>query len=164
MLDIRKLVLSDCEAVLGINAASVPGVATLDESEFARLMVIPNHHLAAEGANQVVVGYALAFNSNAPYDGEEFGFFQQTMAQPFIYIDQVATQLEFRRTGMGSSIYDAIEKGARLSKASALCCEVNINPPNPVSFAFHRSRGFRQSGTLTTTDGRVVALLAKDVG
>ena len=94
MPNIRKLTLSDCKAVLGINAVGVPGVAALDESEFARMMAIPNHHLAFESAHHLVAGYALAFNGDAPYDGEEFKIFQRTIAKPFIYIDQVATQLE----------------------------------------------------------------------
>ncbi len=127
------------------------------------MMAIPNHHLALENSHHLVVGYALAFNGDAPYDGEEFERFQRTIAKPFIYIDQIPTRLEYRRMGLGSSIYNALEKAARLSEASALCCEVNIKPPNPASLAFHLYRGFRQSETLATADGRVVALLIEDV-
>ena len=163
MLSIRNLTLSDCKAILQINAASVPGVAALDESEFARLMAMPNHHFAVESDNHLVVGYALAFNSNAPYDGEEFQVFRQKSPKPFIYIDQVATQRESRRMGIGSAIYDALENAARLCDASTLCCEVNIDPPNPESMAFHQNRGFSQSEILTTADGRIVALLIKEV-
>ena len=67
MLSIRDLLLSDCSVVLQINAASVPGVAALDEAEFTRLMGLPNHHLAIESLNRVVVGYALTFSNNAPH-------------------------------------------------------------------------------------------------
>ncbi len=163
MLSIRNLILSDCIAILQINAESVPGVAALDESEFVRLMAMPNHHVAIESPNHLVVGYALAFNSNAPYDGEEFQIFQRKLLKPFIYIDQVATRIDSRRMGIGSAIYDALENEARLCDASTLCCEVNIDPPNPESMAFHQKRGFSQSEILATADGRRVALLIKDV-
>ena len=163
MQSIRRLTLNDIKAVLEINAASVSGVAALDEAELRRLMGMPNHHLAIESADYLVVGYALTFCSKAPYDGEEFQQFQRIFAKPFIYIDQVATRSDFRRKGMGSEIYNALESMARLGDASKLCCEVNIDPPNPGSMAFHQNRGFRQSGILTTIDGRQVALLTKDV-
>ena len=163
MLSTRNLILPDCKAVLQINAASVPSVAALDESEFARLMAIPNHHFAIESADQLVVGYALAFNSNAPYDGEEFQAFRRKLPRPFIYIDQVATQLKVRRMGIGTKVYDSLENVARLNEAFILCCEVNIDPPNPESMAFHLNRGFSQSEILTTADGRIVALLTKVV-
>ena len=105
----------------------------------------------------------MTFSNNAPYDGEEFQAFQQRTRKPFIYIDQVAIQMESRRMGMGSAIYDALEKVARLSTVHTLCCEVNISPPNTASMAFHQKQDFSQLEILATADGRTVALVAKDV-
>lgn len=164
MLSIRSLAVSDCKAILRINAASLPGVAALDEAEFTRLLAMPNHHLAVENERRVVMGYALAFNGRDPYDGEEFQAFRRKSLKSFIYIDQVATQVEWRKMGVGSAVYDALENTARLTGAATLCCEVNIEPPNPDSMVFHRNRGFNGSEILHTTDGRKVALLFKDVG
>ncbi len=163
MPSLRTLLVSDCKSVLQINAASVPGVAALDRAEFARLMAMPNYHVAIENEDLLVVGYALAFHSNAPYEGEEFQGFKRKLQNPFIYIDQVATQLESRRMGIGSAIYEALEGVARVSDVSTLCCEVNIDPPNPESMAFHEKLGFSQSVILATADGRTVALLTKGV-
>ena len=163
MLGTRSLSAADFQAVVRINVQGLPGVAALEESELARLMTMPNHHLVVESANSLIVGYALAFDRGAPYDGEEFQAFKQKLAEPFIYIDQVATLREVRRTGIGATIYEAIENKAKLSDALLLCCEVNINPLNPESMAFHQNRGFRQLESMATEDGRVVALLIKEV-
>ncbi len=163
MQSIRSLSVSDFEAVLRINVQGLPGVATLDESELARLMALPNHHLVVESANSLIVGYALAFDDDAPYDGEEFQTFKRKTAKPFIYIDQVATLTEARRIGIGAAIYEAVENKAKLCDVFLLCCEVNTNPPNPESMSFHKNRGFRQLESLATEDGRVVALLIKEV-
>lgn len=163
MATIRYLTASDRTAVLRINAESRPGVAALDESEFARLMALPHHHLAAESINRSLVGYVLAFASEAPYDGEEFQLIRRREPRPFIYIDQVATRRGSRRTGIGSTLYDALENVARLTGSPLLCCEVNIDPPNPDSMTFHQDREFEEIGDLETSDGRTVVLLRKDI-
>lgn len=159
--NIRNLADPDRSAVLRINAQCQPSVASLDETELLRLMALPNHHLAAGHADRSLAGYALAFDSHAPYDGEEFEFFRAGTDGPFLYIDQVATQSGARRAGVGSALYDALEDLARSTDRHLLCCEVNIDPPNPGSMAFHASRGFSEAGVLRTRDGRRVALLIK---
>lgn len=161
MKSLRRLGYSDCREVLRINAESLPGVARLDEKEFDRLMGITNAHLAIEGADTAIIGYALAFPSNAAYDGEEFLAFLEACEGPFMYIDQVAVETNMRRRGVASSLYQALEDEARRSSMSALCCEVNLVPPNPGSIAFHRDREFHQLKVLETADGRTVTLLSK---
>lgn len=154
---------ADQTDILRINAAALPGVAPLDALELHRLMALPNRHLVVEeeSESRAVVGYALAFPSTAPYDGEEFLTFQRTLSRPFVYIDQIAIQPTARRTRLGSTLYDVLERDARIEAISALCCEVNLDPPNPGSMAFHQRSGFSIIGELHTADDRTVALLIK---
>lgn len=161
MKGIRALALPDCEEVLRINFESLPGVARLDRIELIRLMAMPNDHPALEGSNGRLAGYILAFRGDAPYDGEEFLSFVKSSMGPFIYIDQVAVDTGMRRAGLASNLYKAMEALALSASISELCCEVNLSPPNPVSLAFHQSRGFKQTGALATEDGRRVALMKK---
>ncbi len=162
MLTVRELVPSDRDAVLRINAASRPGVAALDDPELARLMALRGHHLVAERDGHVA-GYALTFLREALYDGEEFELFRRRLSRPFLYVDQVATRSESRRGGVGSALYAALEEAARRAGSSALCCEVNLDPPNPESMAFHRARGFHSEWELATRDGRTVAMMIKEL-
>ena len=142
MKSVRRLLHEDCGEVLLINADCLPGVARLDRAEFERLLDLPNSHIVAIAPDETVIGYALAFPDHAPYDGEEFELLLKTCRRPFLYIDQVAVRTTVRRTGVASTLYNAIEADARSRSMSGLCCEVNLSPPNPTSIAFHRNMGF----------------------
>jgi predicted GNAT superfamily acetyltransferase len=161
MKGVRPLALSDCEETLRINSESLPGVVRLDSTEFERLLALPNHHLALDRPEGGLRGYLLAFASDVSYDGAEFLEFVETVQGSFIYIDQVAVGAEYRRTGVASEFYGALEKWARNSTIAHLCCEVNLSPANPASLAFHLNQGFNQTSTLDAPDGRMVALMIK---
>lgn len=161
MKGIRPLASSDYQEVLRINAEGEPGVAHLDPTELQRLVRLKNEHLVMEGPNGGLVGYLLAFPSGTPYDGEEFLLLTKASLGSFIYIDQVAVGAAERRTGAASRLYQAIEAAAQRRGIQELNCEVNLNPPNHGSLAFHRSKGFNQLSVLTTQDGRTVALMSK---
>ena len=49
-----------------------------------------------------------------------------------------------RGRGLGSQVYDALE--ARAAEFGRLALEVNIDPPNDASLAFHAGRGFEPVG------------------
>ncbi len=161
MKGVRALALSDCEQTLRINSEALPGVACLDIAEFERLLALPNHHFALDRPEGGLRGYLLAFGSDASYDGAEFLEFVETVPGSFIYIDQIAVRAEYRRTGVASDLYGALEKRARSSTIAYLCCEVNLSPANPESLAFHLNQGFNQTSTLETPDGRMVTLMTK---
>jgi uncharacterized protein len=160
MVSTRALHERDAQQVLAINRDSRPGVAPLGAAELSRLMSLPHEHrVATRGA--ALAGYLLAFHRGAPYDGEEFLAFGRFFTGPYLYVDQVAVAPAFRDTGVGRSLYEAIESAAALRGTDVLCCEVNLAPPNPGSQAFHRRLGFGPVATLATRDGRYVELLAK---
>jgi len=61
-------------------------------------------------------------------------------------------------------LYSELEAvGLQAAMRKSLSCEVNLDPPNPASMAFHMSYGFIQIGRMHTSDGRHVALLQKAV-
>lgn len=160
---IRPLSPSDWDEVLRINSECQPGVAHLDRTELERLIGLKNEHLGMEGPDGRLVGYLLAFPSDTPYDGEEFFILTKTSIGPFIYVDQVAVDTAMRRKGAGSRLYQAIESAAQRRGVRTLSCEINLNPPNPGSLAFHRSRGFKQTSVMETQDGRTVTLMSKSL-
>ena len=162
MIGIRAMAQADGAEVLRINAASQPKVALLDEKEWARLMALPGHHLVATREGAGVVGYMLVFFRETPYDGEEFLALRSAIAEPFIYADQVAVAEEFQGRGIGRAFYEELESAAGRRGVRILCCDVNLDPPNPGSSAFHRKLGFGVAGLMVTRDGRDVELLAKE--
>jgi predicted GNAT superfamily acetyltransferase len=159
---IRDLLPADGAQLLELNSSAQPNVAALDRAELSRLRALSRlHRVAAEG--DVVLGYALAFATDDAYDGEEFVEFRARIAQPFVYVDQVAVRLSARGTGLGRLLYESLEQSAQERGAACLCCEVNTAPPNPGSLSFHRRLAFSELGALATQDGRNVVLLKKDI-
>jgi predicted GNAT superfamily acetyltransferase len=58
-------------------------------------------------------------------------------------------------------IYDAAESDAKAR--GRLACEVNAEPPNEPSLAFHTSRGYVEAGRLAHASGKVTAMLVKEL-
>jgi uncharacterized protein len=151
----------DLSEVLQINGTARPGVAPLEAREFSRLLALAHAHLVATGASGKLSGYLLAFHGDTPYDGEEFLSFRRTLAEPYIYIDQVAVAPAFEGTGVARALYQALESSARGQGIRLLCCEVNLRPSNARSRAFHEKQGFGSQGRLSMDDGREVLLMTK---
>jgi predicted GNAT superfamily acetyltransferase len=159
---VRSLGATDHAALLQINGANVPAVAPLDAAELQRLAAIGDLHRIAVDERDAMLGYTLAFTGNDAYDGEEFRQFRTRLAQPFVYVDQIATAASGRRQGVGRALYDSVLAEARVRQCTLLCCEVNTIPPNPGSMAFHLRLGFRPFDSIAVSDGRTVALLTRD--
>lgn len=158
---VRSFGPQDVAAVLRINALGRPGVAALGCEELGALQDAGAQILVAVVAGDVA-GYLIAFDDDADYDGEEFRVFQRRLARPFVYVDQVAVDAAHARAGIASALYASLATARAHAGAQRQCCEVNTEPPNPVSLAFHRQLGFRSLGSLRVTDGRTVDLLVRD--
>lgn len=157
-LNVRPAGDLDYDAILAINLESRPGVAALDRRELELLGLAGAEILVAEFGH-VGAGYLIAFKRDAPYDGEEFRYFERTLPDDFVYVDQVAVADRFRRNGVASALYRALFQSSRSSADLVHCCEVNLVPPNPVSMTFHLRLGFHSIGEIQTHDGRTVVLL-----
>jgi hypothetical protein len=161
VITIRAMTREDSPQVLRINASSQPHVAPLNERELGRLLALHNEHLVAIENTEPALGYALAFHREASYDGEEFLVLRSALAEPFVYIDQVAVAAQHMGRGVGRALYEELERIAGGRRIRFLCCEVNTKPSNPDSATFHKRMGFEFFATLTTFDGREVELLTK---
>ncbi len=65
-----------------------------------------------------------------------------------------------RRRGLAGFVYDAMEDVAR--PFGRMTLEVNVDPPNLGSLAFHERRGYVEVGRLGDP-GHVVGLMAKEL-
>ncbi len=149
--------------MLRINAASRPAVAALDRAELARLIAAGASAQVAISEAGELIGYLLVFARGAPYDGEEFRYFSAQLRGEFLYVDQLAVEAGWQRSGAGRACYQALIAEARSRGIAQLCCEVNTNPPNPGSLKFHQRLGFTAIGNGDTLDGRSVVYLVKQI-
>lgn len=159
---IRPAQRGDAAAIFAANRSAAPGVTPLDDADLEELFRFASCFQVAERQGEVVA-YLAAFPAECQYAGEEFIWFLSRYAD-FLYIDQVAVAPEHRRRGIASRLYREVEAFAREEGFPRLTCEVNLQPPNPVSLEFHRAHGYAQVGTLQVSDGRFVSLLVKELG
>lgn len=156
---LRPIEARDVAVVLSLNEANVELLAPMDEARLTRLRGW------AERADVIccdgqVAGFVLTFAPGTPYDSANYRWFGERFADGFHYLDRIVLDTRFRRRGLGNAVYDAIERDARA--AGWLTLEVNVDPPNEPSLAFHRGRGYVEVGRLGKPDG-AVSLMAKDL-
>lgn len=158
---LRPLAGADHPALLRLNAANWPAVYPLGADLLAGLCGFGGHHLVAVDAAGAVLGYVLTFSSASAYDDTEIRELRGRLTEPFLYICQVVVAPEHRGRGMARAFYDAAAVAARREGLRFLACDVNTDPPNPGSAAFHRQLGFTEIGRGTASNGFAVAFLAR---
>lgn len=158
-MSFRTLRPEDLPRVLELNNTATPAVGRLTMPDLERLVDMATVRVAAV-ADDVVAGFALGLPPGRSYTSENYRYFAERF-EDFHYLDRIVVDPSFFRRGLGSGLYDEVE---RLCGAPVLLCEVNIRPLNGDSLAFHEHRGFRQVGTQDTEGGtKTVALLRKDL-
>jgi len=162
---IRSLVPADLPRLLALNNAAIPAVNELDAE--ALEAVVLHSHLAVvvvdTNATEIALGFSILFVAGAKYESENYRWFSGRSSD-FLYVDRIVVADGFRGQGLGQVLYDAIFCAARREVLAEVLCEVNLEPPNPGSLAFHGRLGFLEVGQLSTeNDTHVVSLLAASV-
>ena len=161
---VRTLRTDDLGRALEINEANTPAVGSVDADRLAFLFAESAIALAAEVGTEVV-GFALVLPPGSAYDSVNYRWFADR-GDGVMYLDRVAIDANHRRLGLGralyESVFDRIETGH--PDMTRLGLEVNVEPPNPGSMAFHRRLGFSEVGRQDTPYGAVVALMERPIG
>jgi uncharacterized protein len=71
----------------------------------------------------------------------------------FIYVDRVVTAPAARGQGYARALYTDLFQRAKSAGHTRVVCEVNLDPPNPVSDAFHASLHFTEVGRAAIYNG-----------
>ena len=156
-MEIRSIEDADGPAVIGINAASVWATSPMDEAGLARARQLAAHVLVADVDDQVA-GFAIAYARGSAYGSINYQWHAERF-DDFLYLDRIVISSDFRRRGLASALYDAMESHA--AAHGRMVCEVNSEPPNVESLAFHAARGYREIGHLTQADGHQTVMLEK---
>lgn len=97
--------------------------------------------------------FLLAFDQDADYDSPNFLWFKARYPR-FVYVDRIAVAAAARGRGHARSLYGDLF-GAALAKGhKVVVCEVNSDPPNPASDAFHAALGFSEVGQAAIHGGK----------
>ena len=96
--------------------------------------------------------FLLAFDQGAEYDSPNFLWFRARYPR-FVYVDRIVVASSARGRGHARRLYDDLFKQAIAAGHDRVVCEVNRQPPNPASDAFHAALGFVEIGTATIHGG-----------
>jgi len=148
--EIQDLGLPDMTWVLALNNAHVNETSFLDASGISALL---DHAFYCRGIDRGATALLIALDQNAPYDNPNFNWFKQRY-DSFVYIDRVIVDGAARGQGFAKRLYEDLFTKARNGGHGRVVCEINIDPPNPVSDAFHGAMGFAVVGQAIIHHGK----------
>lgn len=129
----------DLEAVRRLNAANEPDVGPLDDTRIELFTAAAEAFWVAVD-HGAVVGLFVGLLAGHDYDSPNYRWFSRRW-EAFAYVDRIALAPGARGSGLADGVYDRWEEVGRRAGAHVLCAEVNVQPPNPRSMAFHSRRG-----------------------
>jgi predicted GNAT superfamily acetyltransferase len=134
--------------LLALNNAHAQALSWLEPERFAHLV---GQAFSARriGRNDALL---LAFDQDADYDSVNFLWFRSRYER-FIYVDRVVVAPAARGRGYGRQLYIDLFEQASQAGHQRVVCEVNADPPNPVSDAFHAALGFAVVGSAAIHGG-----------
>lgn len=137
VLTVEHLAGDDGAALLALNNAHARELSWLEPETLAKL--VAEAFLARRvGAADALL---LAFDQDADYDSVNFLWFRDRLDR-FVYVDRVVVADAARGRGLARRLYDDLFAAARAAGHARIVCEVNSDPPNPASAAFHAALGF----------------------
>jgi predicted GNAT superfamily acetyltransferase len=141
---IRAAVEADFPAILRLNDESVRFLSALTPSRLALLHAQSAYHRVAVVSGEVAA-FLLAFREASAYDSPNYRWFADRHAR-FLYVDRVVVDAARQQRGLGDLLYADLLAFAREAQVPRVTCEIDVEPPNPVSARFHARFGFREVG------------------
>ena len=162
---------------------SLPAPVPLTDLDRGRLLALNNRHtvelseLSAEAFEDRIrracfargygdpAAFLIAYDETAGDGlGPNYGWFKARYPR-FVYVDRVVVDGAGRGKGIASRLYQELFATTMAAGHKMVGCEVNSDPPNPVSDAFHTRHGFAEVGLAHLPDrGKTVRYLARFLG
>ncbi|NUU17377.1 GNAT family N-acetyltransferase [Cellulomonas humilata] len=162
-MTLRAVTAEDVPALARLNDDAVPAVNELGADGLTAHLPECELALVAEDDGDAL-GFVLAVAPGSAYASENYRWFS-THVPGSLYVDRIVVHPAAHGRGVGRALYGAVDARARELGLGVVTCEVNLEPPNPESLAFHKRLGFRRVGEQATKGGSVVvALLSRDIG
>ncbi len=151
---LRPIESTDLPAALELNEEWVPEVGRVDAARLEHLVDQASLAIvaidAAASGDDALLGLVIVMAPGADYDSPNYQYFERARTEGSLgdhrYVDRIVVATAAHRRGVGRRLYAAVFDHAREQGATVVTCEVNVEPPNPVSTAFHTSIGFTEVG------------------
>jgi uncharacterized protein len=107
--------------------------------------------------------FLLALDQDAPYDSPNFLWFRARYPR-FVYVDRIVVASSARGPGYARLLYRNLFEQTSKAGHERVVCEVNAQPPNPESDAFHAALGFVEVGSASIhNDSKTVRYLLHEL-
>lgn len=97
--------------------------------------------------------FIMTFDQDARYDSPNFVWFRERYPR-FVYVDRVVVAAQARGRGHARRLYQDLFGQVERAGHTLVTCEVNTDPPNPASDAFHAALGFAEAGDAVIHGGK----------
>ncbi len=128
-------------ALRDLNNANARETSFLTEADWAALIAEAFAAICAADAGALLI----IFDQNAAYHSANYRWFQARRDR-FVYVDRIVVAESRRGEGLAGRLYHELFDRARAAGHDRVVCEVNLEPPNPDSDAFHTKMGFAEVG------------------
>ncbi|MGN6424988.1 MAG: GNAT family N-acetyltransferase [Asticcacaulis sp.] len=145
-------------AASALNNRFAQETSYLTDAAFVALVEGATLALAAPGGE----AFLIAFDQDGDYDSPNFLWFRERFAR-FLYIDRVVVAAAAQGQGWGRRLYAELIETAKALGHDRIVAEINIQPPNPGSLAFHERLGFAAVGERALSLDKVVRYVALEV-
>ncbi|ADD45424.1 GNAT family N-acetyltransferase [Stackebrandtia nassauensis] len=140
-MKLRLPTLDDLPGLLALNNAHAVELAPETDESFGELVSVAWRVRAVDEA----AGMCIAFDQDTDRDSENLNWFRARYER-FAYVDRIVVDPKSRGLGLARRFYEDVIEAARAEGHTLLCAEVNLDPPNPASDAFHAAMGFEAVG------------------
>lgn len=146
-------------ALLVLNNAHARETSLLEPEGLHDLLQIAYRPRVTAACDAVCI----PLDQDAPYQNPNFAWFAARHRR-FVYVDRIIVAASARGRGLARLFYEDLMDAMRTDGHSVLCCEVNIDPPNPGSDRFHAALGFEEAGRAHLNDrGKTVRYLERAI-
>ena len=155
----RNFESTDTAWVLALNELHAVELSALSEAQLITLIQGAIHTRVIDER----AGFMIALDQAGDNDSPNFKWFKDRLDH-FVYVDRIVISASHRGLGLARCLYEDLFHHAARRGYDRVVCEVNSDPPNPGSDAFHQALGFTVMGSATLEDrGKSVRYMALDL-
>lgn len=156
-LTIRPADARDVADIVVANNAEIPAVSELDADKALELIDLAETAIVAE-VDGTFAGFVFGLPSGIDsFRATNYRWFEEQL-DDYLYVERIVVADGNQGRGIGRRFYDHL---IETSDRAHLVSEVNTDPRNDASLAFHDRFGFEPIGELTYGDGITCAKLAR---
>lgn len=140
---VRSFGASDLARALTLNNEFAKELSWLDLERLGQMIETATYARVVGPVD----AFLIAYDQDAPYGGVNFAWFKARHDR-FIYVDRIVVAAAARGRGLGRRLYEDLFGFAVAQGQHLICAEINADPPNPASDAFHQRLGFETLDTV----------------